>query len=822
MIQHLGTDTTAPGATTSYHYDLLGQLTAMTDDKANTWTYGYDLAGNKIFSHDPDKGTTTSTYDAAGQLTSTTDARNVTLKYFYDNLGRPTTTTKADGTTTLISTSYDTVQKGQVTASSRHLAGGTLTSRVNSYDIAGRATSTSMIVPEIAGLIGAQLAGTYTSTTSFNADGSIQNQTLPAAGPIPTETLTTGYTPLTGQPDTLTGTLGSTTATYVQDTQYLAWGTPVAMLFGTHSGRLSQVTFQRDDTTQRLTGTDLYRSGQGGVSDESDTLSYDPAGNITQVKAALADGSVDNQCFSYDYQQQLTEAWTPTGTSCDPNGRSQANLAGPAPYWTSWTTDSIGKTSQRIDRTVTKSSTTSYSYTANGENASRPHFVTGTATTGSSPGTASYTADAAGNTATRPNPGGGTQTLMWDDLNQLTDVTKDGATIARMVYDTSGTRVLRKQGDTTTLYVGGDEITLNTATSAVTANRYYTHGGQTVAVRAGASNDTVTTLISDWQGTTHHQIGNATGALATSWQDPYGNPRGTPPTTWTGERGYVGGTKDATGLTRIGARDYDTALQRFITVDPLQDLADPLQWNPYIYSNNSPITKADPTGLVPAGPSLIDGIYRVVATKDKKGRIHRKVVPTAGELQRRAWLRRVKAASIAAARKRAEALKLWQKLGTGKVRIPEFDRNNNKGNTKKPKGPDPWWREKGESDAVGKRAMLEARAHGASCYSEGKLNVCAGGGYNLKGFGGTTIGNTFWTNDGFVKLKERDPESYRRILRHEDAHRVQWEMYGLRFAQLYANDQIRSVLNDPVFNLPVGYTNGWEYRAGLEDGGYRR
>lgn len=652
LIQHLGTDTTAPGATTSYHYDLLGQLTAMTDDKANTWTYGYDLAGNKIFSHDPDKGTTTSTYDAAGQLTSTTDARNVTLKYFYDNLGRPTTTTKADGTTTLISTSYDTVQKGQVTASSRHLAGGTLTSRVNSYDSAGRATSTSMIVPEIAGLIGAQLAGTYTSTTSFNADGSIQNQTLPAAGPIPTETLTTGYTSLTGQPDTLTGTLGSTTATYVQDTQYLAWGTPVAMLFGTHSGRLSQVTFQRDDTTQRLTGTALYRSGQGGVSDESDTLSYDPAGNITQVKAALADGSVDNQCFSYDYQQQLTEAWTPTGTSCDPNGRSQANLAGPAPYWTSWTTDTIGKTSQRIDRTVTKSSTTSYSYTANGENASRPHFVTGTATTGSSPGTASYTADAAGNTATRPNPGGGTQTLTWDELNQLTEVTKDGTSVAQMVYDASGIRVLRKQGDTTTLFLGGDEITLNTATSAVTANRYYTHGGQTVAVRTGVSNDTVTTLISDWQGTTHHQINNATGAITTSWQDPYGAPRGTPPTTWTGERGYVGGTKDATGLTRIGARDYDPALQRFSTVDPVQDLADPLQWNPYIYSNNSPITKADPTGLVPAGPSLIDGIYRVVATKDKKGKIHRKVVPTAGELQRRAWLRRVKAAATVVAAKR--------------------------------------------------------------------------------------------------------------------------------------------------------------------------
>ncbi|MBK8447337.1 MAG: hypothetical protein IPL41_11835 [Micropruina sp.] len=597
LIQHLGADTNAPGATTSYRYDLLGQLTSMTDAKGNKWTYSYDLAGNKTASNDPDKGTTTSSFDAAGQLTSSTDARGVTLKYFYDNLGRPIKTTKADGTTALISTSYDTVQKGQVTASNRHLTGGTITSRINSYDTAGRATSTSMVIPEISGLIGAQLAGTYTSAASYNADGSIKTQTLPAVGPIPAETLTTGYTTLTGLPDTLTGTLGSTTATYVQDTQYLQWGTPVAMLFGTQSDRLSQVAYQRDETTQRLTGIALYRSGQGGVSDESDTLTYDPAGNITQVKATLAGGAVDNQCFSYDYQQQLSEAWTPNSATCDPNARSQANLAGPAPYWTSWTTDTIGKTSQRTDRTATKSSTTTYNYQADGDGAVRPHFVTGTTTTGSNPGTATYTADQAGNTATRPNPGGSTQTLTWDDLNQLTDVTKDGTSVASMVYDASGTRILRKQGNTTTLYLGGNEITLNTATTAVTANRYYTHGDQTVAVRTGASNETVTTLINDWQGTTHHQINSATGALSTTWQDPYGAQRGTPPTAWTGDRGYVGGTKDATGLTRIGARDYDPALQRFITLDPIQDLADPLQWNPYTYSNNSPITKADPSGL---------------------------------------------------------------------------------------------------------------------------------------------------------------------------------------------------------------------------------
>ncbi|NMD45299.1 MAG: hypothetical protein GYA85_00810, partial [Propionibacterium sp.] len=182
LIQHLGATPAAPGATTRYGYDLLGRLTSMTDDKGNKWTYGYDLAGNKTSATDPDKGTTTSTYDAAGQLTASTDARNVTLKFFYDNLGRATKTTKADGTTALISTAYDTVKKGLVASTSRHLAGGAVVSRVDSYDNAGRATSSSLVVPEIAGLIGSQLAGTYTTTSSYNPDGSINTTTLPAAG----------------------------------------------------------------------------------------------------------------------------------------------------------------------------------------------------------------------------------------------------------------------------------------------------------------------------------------------------------------------------------------------------------------------------------------------------------------------------------------------------------------------------------------------------------------------------------------------------------------------------------------------------------------
>lgn len=271
--------------------------------------------------------------------------------------------------------------------------------------------------------------------------------------------------------------------------------------------------------------------------------------------------------------------------------------------------NTIGKTSSRTDRTPTKSSTTSYSYPGDGASSTRPHFVTGTSTIGDAPGSAGYTADAAGNTIKRPAPGGGEQELVWDELNQLSEVTRNGGTVAKMVYDAAGGRLLRQQGDTTTLYVAGSEISLNRVTGAVSANRYYSHGGQTVAVRTGPSNDSVTTLVSDWQGTTHHQVTNSTGALTTTWQDPYGSPRGTPPSGWAGERGFVGGTKDATGLTRVGARDYDPIVQRFVTVDPLQDLADPLQWNPYLYANNTPISKSDPTGLKPCTDFFNCGYY---------------------------------------------------------------------------------------------------------------------------------------------------------------------------------------------------------------------
>ncbi len=81
-------------------------------------------------------------------------------------------------------------------------------------------------------------------------------------------------------------------------------------------------------------------------------------------------------------------------------------------------------------------------------------------------------------------------------------------------------------------------------------------------------------------------------ARCRSRRPPFGEIRGSAGT-WpaTLDKGFVGGTNDHTGLTHLGAREYDPAIGRFISVDPVIDTADPQQMHGYAYANNNPITQ---------------------------------------------------------------------------------------------------------------------------------------------------------------------------------------------------------------------------------------
>lgn len=314
----------------------------------------------------------------------------------------------------------------------------------------------------------------------------------------------------------------------------------------------------------------------------------------------------------------MTQAWTPASDQCttDP---ATANLGGAAPYWHSYSRDTVGNRTQVVENALpngTAAQTQTYTRPASGPNSVRPHAVTSVSATGRGAGTSSYAWDAAGNLTGRNVAGQATQQLAWDVEGELAELRQDGngdgdTTDAKerdsYVNTADGERVLRTQDGTTTLYLGYQELTLNHASGAISGERYYSFAGQTIATRTGYFFADVTTIIGDHHNTGSVQIPNVAGPSSRvhRYTDPFGKPRG-PHTgqgadggadgNWTGEHGYLDKPVDSTGLTAIGARMYDPGLGAFVSVDPVMDLADPQQWNAYGYSNNNPTTFADPTG----------------------------------------------------------------------------------------------------------------------------------------------------------------------------------------------------------------------------------
>jgi RHS repeat-associated protein len=111
----------------------------------------------------------------------------------------------------------------------------------------------------------------------------------------------------------------------------------------------------------------------------------------------------------------------------------------------------------------------------------------------------------------------------------------------------------------------------------------------------------VSFLAGDPHGTSTQTVSAANAAVTTRRLDPFGNPRGAQPT-WPGNHGFVNGPTEPTGLTHLGAREYDPTIGRFTSVDPILDAADIQSLNGFAYANNSPVTGFDPTGLANCGP----------------------------------------------------------------------------------------------------------------------------------------------------------------------------------------------------------------------------
>ncbi|MFJ6459760.1 polymorphic toxin-type HINT domain-containing protein [Streptomyces sp. NPDC091387] len=588
LRQHHTRSADAAYDSTTYHYTPRNELDKVTDPAGNHWTYTYDQLGRNTSATDPDQGTTNTTYDDRGQVTFTKGSRADVpgLAYLYDNLGRQTEVREKSATGTLRTKQvYDTVAlaKGQLAESTRYVDSQAYTSKVTAYDKLYRPTRTAVVIPAAEGA----LQSTYQTGTTFHPSGLTATVSYSAAGSLPGGSANYTYDNATLRPATVYGE-GMTSSV-----SYSLTGKPLQYQMSlTTGGKKTEVTNSYEWGTQRLATSRVDRQDQTGA-DRYATYHYDEVGDIRSISDASRTGT-DNQCFTYDYLGRLTEAWAQPTTTCAA-APAASTVGGPAPYWQTFTYDKAGNRATQTRHDVTgdaaKDIKETYSYPSPGS--PQAHSLTSRTTTGpAGPSTDTYTYDPSGNTVTRPG-----QSLTWDAEGHLASVTKSGKT-TNYLYDASGNRLIGRTPTETTLYLGNTEVTLPTGATKAKATRYFDLGGGQMAIRS--DDGTFAFTVADQHGTGELAIQASSLAISQRRTLPFGGERGTtPPTTWPGTKGFVGGTDDTrtTGLTHLGAREYDADLGRFISVDPVLDVADPQQMNGYTYSNNNPATFSDPTGL---------------------------------------------------------------------------------------------------------------------------------------------------------------------------------------------------------------------------------
>ncbi|WP_377272885.1 RHS repeat-associated core domain-containing protein [Peterkaempfera sp. SMS 1(5)a] len=608
-----GVFTVTGGSTqaTRYGFDAHGNQNTVQAG-GQTWTNTFDLLGRVTDKVDPDAGHSVSHYDLSGNVLQTTDSRGKSVSYTYDALGRKTAefTAPSDSQSAgneIASWVYDnsdnavpgmTNPVGKTTTSTSYVGGtggAAYRTQDKGFNVYGASVGETVTIPATADT--GALAGTYTFSHTFTSTTGLPfRDTYSSAAGLPQETVGHSYTTALDLPNGLGGTNG-----YAQSTSYDAYGRVQQETLGSGTS-LAYLTNTYDQHTDSLTDQLITRSTAAPSKVDEVSYDYDLAGNITrQTDTRLGAATPDEtQCYQYDQIDRLTQAWTATDScALAPTALNHSMIGDSVPggaYWTSWLLDPLGNRQTQTDHSTSggADTTTSYGYDGNGKN--QPHTLT--STSGGSGGATSYGYDSAGDMTSRTTPGQGAQTLAWDDAGRLTDITGGTAGDSSYVYGPDGSVLLEKDPKTTTLYLPGEQIVLDNNTGGLTGDRYYPLPGGGTAVRASTTGGTsdYDFEFGDQHGTNGLML-DSTAQLPT-WRQftPYGATRGNS-VSWADNRGFLDAPNDAaTGLSILGARQYDPDTGRFISLDPLFEATSPQELNGYSYAGDNPVNQSDPAG----------------------------------------------------------------------------------------------------------------------------------------------------------------------------------------------------------------------------------
>jgi RHS repeat-associated protein len=544
----------APGGTTRYDYDSLGNLARIQDAAGAVSSGTYNARGFRTQWADADAGTWTYSANSLGELVAWADAKNQSFGASYDPLGRMVSRNEPEG---------ECRWKWGGSATLRNI--GRLESKTSpgygeayEYDAAGRLSARIITSDQ-----------TYRYDYTYNSIGALATLTYPSS-PTPSGqtgprlAIKYGYSygavarieDVTGPQARLLWTLDAANDDGVPTAESIANGTvALASAFDPATGLLTS-----------------RQAGAGGNPTNRQNLAFqwNAAGNLMQRR---------------DANQGLTEAF-----SYDPLDRVTGSSLNGA-----WTLtvgyDAAGNLTQKSD-------VGSYTY----GNAARPHAVTAA-------GAETLGYDANGNVVTRNG-----LAQQWASFNLPTLVQKAGQQ-SQFAYGPDHQRWRQvasyANGTETTHYVGALLEKESTTSTGRTYWRHYvpTPGGATVVVSRNSDGSTATNyLLTDHLGSTDTVL-DVNGAVVSKQSfGPFGTRRGgnwssaTAPD-WAGianttRQGYTGHEMiDNVGLVHMGGRVYDPTLGRFLSVDPIVgDLGDSQSVNPYAYVGNRPLRDVDPTG----------------------------------------------------------------------------------------------------------------------------------------------------------------------------------------------------------------------------------
>jgi len=531
---------------TSFAYDVMGRVTSQSLPDGRAIAYSYDNLGNLLSITPPGRnphvfnytavsleagytppavagtGATTYQYNLAKQLTSVIRPDGQALSLAYGTGARLATQTLPRGSTTY---GYSPTTGHLSTITAPDL--GTL-----SYTYDGSLPLSETWAGAIAGSVSVAYDNNFRVTSrtvgatpiayTYDADG-----LLTGSG---AETLTRD--PLNGL---LTGTsLGSSTTT----NSYNEFGEMSAFnaTFGIDNLNISYIRDKLGRITQKVEVI-------SGVTTTTDYV-YDLAGRLTGV----AENGVATAVYQYDSNGNRIGGYNKAG--------------GILSYY------------DAQDR-LTSWNGTNYTYTANGELASKRHSLAG-----GNPQVTTYNYDVLGNLMTATLPNATTIDYVVDGRNRRVGKKVNGTLVQGFLYKDQLNPVAELDG-------AGNVVSRFVYGSKANVPDYMIKGGATYHI------------ISDHLGSPRLVVDSAGTVVQRMDYDDWGNVTND---TNPGFQpfGFAGGIYDRdTNLTRFGARDYDPETGRWTAKDPIK--FDGGDSNIYGYVLGDPVNGIDPSGLVGLG-----------------------------------------------------------------------------------------------------------------------------------------------------------------------------------------------------------------------------